>query len=125
MLQKNDSEAQNGNAKSLVPSAERNNSIVGDVGLNGPGVATPGGPPTRNRHSSKMTKYMECWGADKPFANIAESMIAKNIENTVKNTSYKSFLSNSLVIYFLFLLQSVAMIESDLLPDRITCLECQ
>ncbi|KAF2905422.1 hypothetical protein ILUMI_00748 [Ignelater luminosus] len=99
---KSDSEAQNGNAKSLVTSAERNNSIVGDVGLNGPGVATPGGPPTRNRHSSKMTKYMECWGADKPFANIAESMIAKNIENT-----------------------SVAMIESDLLPDRITCLECQ
>lgn len=30
-----------------------------------------------------MTKYVECWGADKPFANIAESTLAKNIELTV------------------------------------------
>lgn len=53
--------------------------------MNGPGsgFATPGGPPTRNRHSSKMTKYVECWGADKPFANIAEATIAKNIEHMV------------------------------------------
>lgn len=41
--------------------------------------ATPGGPPTRNRPSSKMTKYVECWGADKPFANITDSKMAKNI----------------------------------------------
>lgn len=46
-------------------------------------MATPGGPPTRTRPSSKMTKYVECWGADKPFANIAESTLAKNIELTV------------------------------------------
>lgn len=46
-------------------------------------MATPGGPPTRSRPSSKMTKYVECWGADKPFANIAESTLAKNIELTV------------------------------------------
>lgn len=26
-----------------------------------------------------MTKYVECWGADKPFANIAESKLVKNI----------------------------------------------
>jgi len=26
-----------------------------------------------------MTKYIECWGADKPFANITESTMAKNI----------------------------------------------
>lgn len=41
--------------------------------------ATPGGPPTRSRPSSKMTKYVECWGADKPFANITDSKMAKNI----------------------------------------------
>lgn len=44
-----------------------------------PGIATPGGPPTRSRPSSKMTKYVECWGADKPFANITDSKMAKNI----------------------------------------------
>uniref|UniRef100_A0A1Y1L9N5 adenylate cyclase n=1 Tax=Photinus pyralis TaxID=7054 RepID=A0A1Y1L9N5_PHOPY len=97
---KMDGEAhQNQRSKSLLP-VERNNSI--DVGLNGPGFATPGGPPTRNRHSSKMTKYVECWGADKPFSNIAESTIAKNIEH-----------------------MSVAMIENDLVADRISCIECQ
>lgn len=42
-------------------------------------TATPGGPPTRSRPSSKMTKYVECWGADKPFANITDSTMAKNI----------------------------------------------
>jgi len=26
-----------------------------------------------------MTKYVECWGADKPFANITDSKMAKNI----------------------------------------------
>lgn len=41
--------------------------------------ATPGGPPSRTRPSSKMTKYVECWGADKPFANITDSKMAKNI----------------------------------------------
>lgn len=30
-----------------------------------------------------MTKYVECWGADKPFANIAEATLAKNIGLTV------------------------------------------
>jgi len=34
---------------------------------------------SRNRSPSKMTKYIECWGADKPFANITESTMAKNI----------------------------------------------
>lgn len=43
------------------------------------GIATPGGPPSRSRPSSKMTKYVECWGADKPFANITDSKMAKNI----------------------------------------------
>lgn len=52
------------------------------------GNATPGGPPTRTRPSSKMTKYIECWGADKPFANIAESTLAKNIELTVSTIFY-------------------------------------
>jgi hypothetical protein len=41
-------------------------------------TATPG-IPSRTRPSSKMTKYVECWGADKPFANITDSKMAKNI----------------------------------------------
>lgn len=45
----------------------------------------PGPVPSRSRPSSKMTKYVECWGADKPFANIAESTLAKNIGLTVRN----------------------------------------
>ncbi|XP_067644332.1 adenylate cyclase type 2 isoform X2 [Eurosta solidaginis] len=56
------------------------------------------GHVTRNRPSSKMTKYVECWGADKPFANIAESKLVKNIG-----------------------LASIAMIESNLLPPERKC----
>ncbi|XP_063915135.1 adenylate cyclase type 2 isoform X2 [Zophobas morio] len=96
---KPESEAQNGNAKPPLALSDRHNSICGD-GMYG--MATPSGPPTRSRPSSKMTKYVECWGADKPFANIAESTLAKNIELT-----------------------TLAMIESNLLPDRNTCLECK
>lgn len=50
-------------------------------GLN---LATPGAAPIRNRPSSKMTKYVECWGADKPFANITDSKMAKNIGLAVR-----------------------------------------
>ncbi|XP_046660486.1 adenylate cyclase type 2 isoform X2 [Homalodisca vitripennis] len=60
------------------------------------------GPLNRSRGSSKMTKYVECWGADKPFANITESTLAKNIGLT-----------------------SIAMIETNLLPSKSTCLECR
>ncbi|XP_055692723.1 adenylate cyclase type 2 isoform X3 [Lutzomyia longipalpis] len=63
--------------------------------------ATPGGPPIRSRPSSKMTKYVECWGADKPFANITDSTMAKNIG-----------------------LASIAMIESNLLPPETACSDC-
>lgn len=45
--------------------------------------ATPG-IPSRTRPSSKMTKYVECWGADKPFANITDSKMAKNIGLAVR-----------------------------------------
>nr|XP_015833065.1 PREDICTED: adenylate cyclase type 2 isoform X1 [Tribolium castaneum] len=104
---KPETEAQNGNARGpLATIAERHNSIGTEGGIYG--MATPSGPPTRSRPSSKMTKYVECWGADKPFANIAESTLAKNIELT--SGSY---------------LQTLAMIESNLLPDRSTCLECK
>ncbi|CAO1424898.1 unnamed protein product, partial [Diamesa serratosioi] len=64
-------------------------------------TATPG-LPSRSRPSSKMTKYVECWGADKPFANITDSKMAKNIG-----------------------LASIAMIESNLLPEENYCNECQ
>ncbi|XP_037294746.1 adenylate cyclase type 2 isoform X2 [Manduca sexta] len=64
------------------------------------GTATPG-VPTRSRPSSKMTKYVECWGADKPFANITDSTLAKNIG-----------------------ISSLAMIEQNLLPQRTTCCDC-
>jgi hypothetical protein len=98
---KAETEAQNGNVRPpLSTASERHNSVGGEGGIYG--MATPSGPPTRSRPSSKMTKYVECWGADKPFANIAESTLAKNIELT-----------------------TLAMIESNLLPDRSTCLECK
>ncbi|KAG0413826.1 hypothetical protein HPB47_009038 [Ixodes persulcatus] len=38
----------------------------------------------RLRSTSKMYKHMECWGADKPFANITESTLAKNVGLTVE-----------------------------------------
>lgn len=63
------------------------------------GMATPGGPPTRSRPSSKMTKYVECWGADKPFANIAESTLAKNIELTVSKQCKLNFYTKTLLKY--------------------------
>lgn len=48
------------------------------IKINLQSTATPG-LPSRSRPSSKMTKYVECWGADKPFANITDSKMAKNI----------------------------------------------
>ncbi|XP_029175293.1 adenylate cyclase type 2 isoform X1 [Nylanderia fulva] len=62
----------------------------------------PGPIPSRSRPSSKMTKYVECWGADKPFANIAEATLAKNIGLT-----------------------SIAMIESNLLANNVSCFDTQ
>ncbi|XP_065078953.1 adenylate cyclase type 2 isoform X2 [Ochlerotatus camptorhynchus] len=97
----------------LMAFAERrksSSSIFGDMRkmsitniecLRSPMVATPG-PLMRNRPSSKMTKYVECWGADKPFANITDSKMAKNIG-----------------------LASIAMIESNLLPEDGHCSECK
>ncbi|KAL9908021.1 adenylate cyclase type 2 Ac76E isoform 1-T4 [Glossina fuscipes fuscipes] len=70
---------------------ERKMSIHHSESFRGHGV-------TRNRPSSKMTKYVECWGADRPFANIAESKLVKNIG-----------------------LASIAMIESNLLPPERKC----
>lgn len=49
------------------------------------------GHVTRNRPSSKMTKYVECWGADRPFANIAESKLVKNIGLAVSKTISHSY----------------------------------
>jgi len=50
----------------------------------------------RNRSPSKMTKYIECWGADKPFANITESTMAKNIGLAVSTGIMTDF-----VIFFI------------------------
>ncbi|KAG8235084.1 hypothetical protein J437_LFUL014752 [Ladona fulva] len=61
----------------------------GDAADNG-GVAMADGRKgsqetgVRGRPPGKMTKYVECWGADKPFANITESTLAKNIGLTVR-----------------------------------------
>lgn len=52
-------------------------------------LGTPGLP--RARPSSKMTKYVECWGADKPFANITDSKMAKNIGLAVIIKAFKYF----------------------------------
>ncbi|XP_011050145.1 PREDICTED: adenylate cyclase type 2 [Acromyrmex echinatior] len=65
-------------------------------------IQGPGPVPSRSRPSSKMTKYVECWGADKPFANIAEATLAKNIGLT-----------------------SIAMIESNLLANNASCFDTQ
>jgi len=51
----------------------------------------------RGAHA-KMTKYVECWGADKPFANITESTLAKNIGLTV-HISLKILKSRNLVAH--------------------------
>ncbi|XP_067122187.1 adenylate cyclase type 2-like [Centruroides vittatus] len=56
----------------------------------------------RARSSSKMNKCMEGWGADKPFANISESTLAKNIRLT-----------------------SLALIETNLLPGSSSLLSCR
>ncbi|KAJ8716339.1 hypothetical protein PYW08_013624 [Mythimna loreyi] len=88
----------NGTVATVKPKS-RSGSIIGAIS---PimGTATPG-VPTRSRPSSKMTKYVECWGADKPFANITDSTLAKNIG-----------------------ISSLAMIEQNLLPQRTTCCDC-
>lgn len=54
----------------------------------------------KGRFSKKRSKYIECWGADKPFANITETTMAKNIG-----------------------LMSISMIESSLLPSRKSILQ--
>ncbi|XP_033219941.1 adenylate cyclase type 2 isoform X2 [Belonocnema kinseyi] len=83
----------------IVPpkTKEENELKNGDGHMRGPGPI-----PSRSRPSSKMTKYVECWGADKPFANIAETTLAKNIGLT-----------------------SIAMIESNLLANHANCLNVQ
>ncbi|CRL07366.1 CLUMA_CG020344, isoform A [Clunio marinus] len=86
---------------SSIFSDMRKMSITNFDNLKSPGIATPG-IPSRTRPSSKMTKYVECWGADKPFANITDSKMAKNIG-----------------------LASIAMIESNLLPEENYCNGCR
>ncbi|XP_066589083.1 adenylate cyclase type 2 [Prorops nasuta] len=78
---------------------DRSTKLIGEARLPAP---TPGPVPSRSRPSSKMTKYVECWGADKPFANIAEAQLAKNIGLT-----------------------SIAIIESNLLSSGTGCFEAR
>ncbi|XP_047364799.1 adenylate cyclase type 2 isoform X3 [Vespa velutina] len=83
----------------LIVPPKKNNEENG-LENGGNSIRGPGPVPTRSRPSSKMTKYVECWGADKPFANIAEATLAKNIGLT-----------------------SIAMIESNLLANNTNCLD--
>ncbi|XP_069960075.1 adenylate cyclase type 2 isoform X2 [Cherax quadricarinatus] len=69
----------------------------GDGGAVGVGEDRP-----RLKTATKMTKYVECWGADKPFASLAETTLAKNIRLT-----------------------SVALIESSLLPPGSVLCDCR
>ncbi|KYM85050.1 Adenylate cyclase type 2 [Atta colombica] len=92
------------NFYSLQKNREENGMENGGNRIQGPGPI-----PSRHvlhnsvsRPSSKMTKYVECWGADKPFANIAEATLAKNIGLT-----------------------SIAMIESNLLANNASCFDTQ
>ena len=63
--------------------------------------SAPGAAKTR--HSSKMTKYVECWGADKPFANITDSKMAKNIGLAVSCNIYYKLLIDAPVTVSIFL----------------------
>ncbi|XP_069157850.1 adenylate cyclase type 2 [Procambarus clarkii] len=58
--------------------------------------------PVRLKQAAKMTKYVECWGADKPFASLSETTLAKNIRLTI-----------------------VALIESSLLPPGPILFDCR
>ncbi|XP_011635258.1 adenylate cyclase type 2 isoform X2 [Pogonomyrmex barbatus] len=82
----------------IVPSKKNRE----ETGMENGGNHIKGPVPSRSRPSSKMTKYVECWGADKPFANIAEATLAKNIGLT-----------------------SIAMIESNLLANNTNCFNIQ
>ncbi|KAL6421843.1 hypothetical protein ACFW04_010981 [Cataglyphis niger] len=84
----------------IVPS--KKNREENGIESGGNRIYGPGPIPSRSRPSSKMTKYVECWGADKPFANIAEATLAKNIGLT-----------------------SIAMIESNLLVNNASCFDMQ
>ncbi|KAK3863597.1 hypothetical protein Pcinc_030650, partial [Petrolisthes cinctipes] len=78
------------------------NATGGGVGSSGGGGGLGCEERPRLRSATKMPKYVECWGADKPFASLVESSLAKNIRVT-----------------------SVAMIESSLLPPGPMLLGCR
>jgi len=59
-----------------LPSPSGDPTVQKADSMNGPRFGIAAG---RNRSSSKMTKTFECWGADKPFANITEKSLAKTI----------------------------------------------
>ncbi|RWS16944.1 adenylate cyclase type 2-like protein [Dinothrombium tinctorium] len=56
--------------------------------------SSPHRPLGPGNQVKRGAKYMECWGADKPFANISKNILAKNIRLT-----------------------SLALIETNLLPN--------
>lgn len=62
--------------------------------------------------SSRMTKFVEFWGADKPFSNITDNKKAKTIAIAV----CKRCIQFSQNFNYIYLLQSISMIESNLLP---------
>lgn len=72
--------------------------------------------------SSRMTKFVEFWGADKPFANITDNKMAKTIAIAV---CAEYFLSFVLLPFMKIPFQSIAMIESNLLPIERNLNLCQ
>ncbi|CAH0385414.1 unnamed protein product [Bemisia tabaci] len=87
----------------IIPPSRRNDGTTVEGRLSCAGLQDESSGLLKTyRSPSKMTKYVECWGADKPFANITESTLAKNIGLT-----------------------SIAMIESNLLPQHNFCMECK
>lgn len=81
----------------IIPPKDKDNEMEG--GFRDNGLLAPNhsgslrGRPRRSRSCSKINKYVECWGADKPFANITETTLAKSVRLT-----------------------SLALIETNLLP---------
>ncbi|XP_076683337.1 adenylate cyclase type 2 Ac76E isoform X2 [Andrena cerasifolii] len=79
----------------IVPPKKTSQENCKDANYCGGSVRGPASIPSRSRPSSRMTKYVECWGADKPFANIAEATLAKNIGLTSIAMIETNLLANS------------------------------
>lgn len=85
------STARNGDTNLSSPSAAPQATSSTSTTEENNGLPKFGVQAGRSRSSSKMTKTIECWGADKPFANIAENTLAKTVGLAVSRMLNVSF----------------------------------